>query len=80
MEKELIEKVAGLCYEITRTTKIDAFFRYEGHVNNFDVEYFENDWEEEKKGIYIVFNKKVTTENLEKAINKLEKLKEEVSK
>ncbi|MCI8396857.1 MAG: hypothetical protein HFJ52_04205 [Clostridia bacterium] len=69
--KELFEKVAGLCYEISTRTKADAFFDYYPHCNVFNVRYYENGWSDRVNAEYIALHQEIHRNSLNDVIEKL---------
>lgn len=81
--KNLLQKIIGLCYEISTTTVIDVFFTYFSHVNAINVFYYTSGWSDNSKleyPIYIASVEKITKENLQNIIKELEKLRKDASK
>lgn len=76
--KELLQEIMWKVYKISSTTKADVFLDYHGHVNFFVLSYYKNGFDKNKDCTYIAFNSEVTVENLEKALQELEKLEKEL--
>lgn len=74
---KLLQELIAKVYQINKNTKHDVFLRFSGHVNNFDVEYYKNGFEENDESTYLAFCEYVTEENIERVIKELEKLETE---
>lgn len=68
----LLQKVLGLCVEISTTTKADVFFEYMPHVDSFSVRAYEFGWDVTEKPSHVVDCADVRESELLKAIEKLE--------
>lgn len=68
----LLQKVLGLCVEISTTTKADVFFEYLPHVNSFNVRVWEFGWDVTGTPSHVIDFADVCESELLKAIEKLE--------
>lgn len=50
--KVLLQKVLGLCVEISTTTKADVFFDYVPHVDSFNLRVYLDGWEVDRPVSY----------------------------
>lgn len=68
----LLQKVLGLCVEISTTTKADVFFEYLPHVNSFSVRTWEFGWDVTGNPSHVIDYADVCESELLNAIEKLE--------
>lgn len=76
--EELLQKVISKVYQLNKNTKHDFFFSFSGNINRLDVYYYKDGWNEKKNPERIMkFTTKLTEENLEKVLKKLEEIEKE---
>ena len=73
-----LQRVLDLCMEISTTTKADCFFSYSPHVNSYMVYIHRDGWTEGAEIEWLDMNSDITAVNLQRTINELRKLHEEV--
>ena len=76
--EELLQKVITKVYQLNRKMEHDFFFDFSGHTNTIDIYYYKGGWSEKKELIHIMeITTTLTENNLEKALEKLEKIEKE---
>ncbi len=76
--EDLLQKVITKVYQLNQKMKHDFFFNYLGHINKLDIFYYKDGWNENKNPELIMkFTTKLTEENLEKVLKKLEEIEKE---
>lgn len=74
----LLQKVLGLCVEISTTTKADVFFEYMPHVDSFSLRVFLDGWEVDRPVSYTAECIDIAERDLLAMIAKLEAMREEL--
>lgn len=74
----LLQKVLGLCVEISTTTKADVFFDYLPHVNSFSLRVYMDGWEVDRPVSYTAECMDICERDLLAMIAKLEAMREEL--
>lgn len=76
--EEMLQKVITKVYQLNQKMKHDFFFNFEGHTNTFSINYCKNGFGVNEKSTYIIdVCTRMTEENLEKALERLEEIEKE---
>lgn len=72
---DLLAKVVKKCCEISTNSKTDVFFRYDPHVDTYDVEWVLNGWTgQNDEYTYLNTITHISMNNLENTLKELDKL------